>query len=225
MKDTDLWSAVDDYLEEQLVPEEDEFQFALAACDAAGLPAIAVSTPQGKLLHLLARMTGAKRVLEVGTLGGYSTLWLARALPPEGRLVTLELDAKHAVVARANFARAGFADAIELREGPALESLAALHAEGGAPFDLVFVDADKPNNPRYLEWALELTRRGSVIVLDNVVREGAVLDATSDNPAVRGTREAIAFVGTHPRLSATALQTVGAKGYDGFLLALVTADA
>ncbi|MFN8587167.1 MAG: O-methyltransferase [Candidatus Eisenbacteria bacterium] len=225
MHDTSLWSAVDDYLEEQLVPEEDELQAALAACDAAGLPAIAVSTPQGKLLHLFARMIGAKRVLEVGTLGGYSTLWLARALPPDGRVVTLELDAKHARVARENFARAGVADRIELREGPALESLAALHAEGVPPFDLVFVDADKPNNPGYLEWAVKLTRRGSVIVLDNVVREGGVLDAASDNAAVRGTRAAIEFVAAHPRLSATAIQTVGAKGYDGFLLALVTADA
>ena len=224
MKDTDLWSAVDDYVEEQLVPEEDEFQEALAACDAAGLPAIAVSTPQGKLLHLLVRMSGAKRVLEVGTLGGYSTLWLARALPADGQVVTLELDAKHARVARENFARAGLTGRIEVREGPALELLAALHAEGVAPFDFVFVDADKPSNARYLEWALKLTRRGAVLVLDNVVREGGVIDATNDHPAVLGTREAFAFVGSHPRLTATALQTVGAKGYDGFLIALVTAD-
>lgn len=225
MKDTDLWSAVDDYLEATLVPEDDDLQHALAACDAAGLPAIAVSTMLGKWLSLLVRLRGAKRVLEVGTLGGYSTLWLARALPADGRVVTLELDPHHARVARENFARAGLADRIELREGPARESLAALQAEGVPPFDLVFVDADKPNNPHYLEAALALTRTGSVIVLDNVVREGRVIEADSDDEGVRGTRAALAMVGAHPRLDATALQTVGPKGYDGVLVAIVTADA
>lgn len=225
MKDTDLWSAVDDYLEATLVPEDDDLQHVLAACDAAGLPAIAVSTMLGKWLSLLVRLRGAKRVLEVGTLGGYSTLWLARALPADGRVVTLELDPTHARVARENFERAGLADRIELREGPARESLDALRAEGVEPFDLVFVDADKPNNPHYLEAALALTRAGSVIVLDNVVREGRVIDATSDDAGVRGTRAALAMVGAHPRLDATALQTVGPKGYDGVLVALVTADA
>lgn len=225
MKDTDLWSAVDDYLEATLVPEDDDLQHALAACDAAGLPAIAVSTMLGKWLSLLVRLRGAKRVLEVGTLGGYSTLWLARALPADGRVVTLELDPAHARVARENFERAGLADRIELREGPARDSLAALQAEGVEPFDLVFVDADKPNNPHYLEAALALTRAGSVIVLDNVVREGRVIDATSEDEGVRGTRAALAMVGAHPRLDATALQTVGPKGYDGVLIALVTADA
>ncbi|MBI5168728.1 MAG: O-methyltransferase [Candidatus Eisenbacteria bacterium] len=221
MRDTVLWAAVDDYIEEQLVPEEDGMQEVLAACDAGGLPAIAVSTAQGKLLHLLARMHGAKRVLEVGTLGGYSTIWLARALPEGGRVVTLELDAKHAAVARANFARAGLAHAIELREGPAADSLAALHAEGAEPFDFVFIDADKPGNPVYVDWALKLLRDGGVLVLDNVVREGGVIDAASENSAVLGTRAAIERLSREPRVSATAIQTVGAKGYDGFLLALV----
>jgi predicted O-methyltransferase YrrM len=223
MKDSDLWSAVDDYIEEQLIPEEDGFQPALAACEAAGLPAIQVSTAQGKLLHLIARMQGSRRVLEVGTLGGYSTIWLARALPDGGRVVTLELDPKHAAVARDNFMRAGLGAVIELREGPALASLERLHAEGAEPFDLVFIDADKPGNPQYIEWALKLTRRGSVIVLDNVVREGALVDAASEDPAVRGARQAIELLSSEPRVSATVLQTVGAKGYDGFALALVVA--
>ncbi len=221
MRDTVLWAAVDDYIEEQLVPEEDGMQSALAACDAAGLPAIAVSTAQGKLLHLLALMHGAKRVLEVGTLGGYSTIWLARALPEGGRVVTLELDPKHAEVARGNFARAGLSGRIELREGAAADSLAALHAEGVEPFDFVFIDADKPGNPVYVDWALKLVRPGAVLVLDNVVREGAVIDAASANPAVLGTRAAIEAIARDPRVSATVIQTVGAKGYDGFLLALV----
>ncbi|MBK7369482.1 MAG: O-methyltransferase [Candidatus Eisenbacteria bacterium] len=198
-------------------------QAVLAACDAGGLPAIAVSTAQGKMLHLLARLHGAKRVLEVGTLGGYSTIWLARALPEGGRVVTLELDAKHAAVARANFERAGLAHVIELREGAAADSLAALHAEGVAPFDFVFIDADKPGNSVYIDWALKLLRDGGVLVLDNVVRDGAVIDAASDNPAVLGTRAAIERLSREPRVTATAIQTVGAKGYDGFLLALVRA--
>ena len=223
MRDTNLWAAVDDYIEEQLIPEEDDMQAVLAACDAGGLPAIAVSTAQGKMLHLLARLHGAKRVLEVGTLGGYSTIWLARALPEGGRVVTLELDAKHAAVARANFERVGLAHVIELREGAAADSLAALHAEGVAPFDFVFIDADKPGNPVYIDWALKLLRDGGVLVLDNVVRDGAVIDAASDNPAVLGTRAAIERLSREPRVTATAIQTVGAKGYDGFLLALVRA--
>lgn len=223
MRDTNLWAAVDDYIEEQLIPEEDDMQAVLAACDAGGLPAIAVSTAQGKMLHLLARLHGAKRVLEVGTLGGYSTIWLARALPEGGRVVTLELDAKHAAVARANFAQAGLADRIEVLEGPALESLPKLAASAPRSFDLVFIDADKPSNPDYFAWALELTHRGSVIIVDNVVRDGAVIDAASTDPSVQGVRRLMARVAAEPRVSATALQTVGAKGYDGFLLATVIA--
>lgn len=218
-----VWTEVDQWVESRLLPPDAALTGALAACEAAGLPAIQVSPPQGKMLHLFARMVGAKRILEVGTLGGYSTIWLARALPAGGRVVTLELDASHAAVARGNFERAGLADVIELREGAAADSLAALHAEGAAPFDLVFIDADKPSNPLYIEWALELTRPGSAIVLDNVVREGGILDAASENPAVLGTRAAIELLSRNPRVSATVIQTVGAKKYDGFALALVTA--
>lgn len=218
-----VWTEVDQWVESRLLPPDAALTGALAACEAAGLPAIQVSPPQGKMLHLFARMVGAKRILEVGTLGGYSTIWLARALPAGGRVVTLELDASHAAVARGNFERAGLADVIELREGAAADSLAALHAEGAAPFDLVFIDADKPSNPLYIEWALELTRPGGAIVLDNVVREGGILDAASENPAVLGTRAAIELLSRNPRVSATVIQTVGAKKYDGFALALVTA--
>ncbi|NBE55695.1 O-methyltransferase [Streptomyces boluensis] len=216
------WNAVDAYFTELLAPSDDALDEALRASDVAGLPRIAVAPNQGKLLQLLAQIQGARRVLEIGTLGGYSAIWLARALPADGRLVTLEANAAYAEVARANLARAGVAEVVEVRTGTALDSLAALVDEGAEPFDLVFIDADKPNNPHYLEWALRLTRPGSLIIGDNVVREGAVADADTTDPRVRGVRDFLAMTAEHPRLSGTALQTVGSKGYDGFSLARVT---
>ncbi|MFE1958182.1 O-methyltransferase [Streptomyces sp. NPDC059479] len=217
------WTAVDRYFTDQLAPADEALTAALAAADAAGLPAINVAPNQGKLLQLLARVQGARTVLEIGTLGGYSTIWLGRALPDDGRLISLEYDATHAEVARASLARAGLDKIAEVRTGPALETLPVLEAEGAGPFDFVFIDADKPNNPHYLEWSLKLTRPGSLIVVDNVVRNGAVTDPTSTNPSVVGTREMIDLIAANPRLSATAIQTVGVKGYDGFLLARVLA--
>ncbi|MDI9887250.1 O-methyltransferase [Streptomyces sp. HNM0645] len=216
------WNAVDAYLTDLLVPEDDALRSAVAASDAAGLPQIAVAPIQGKLLHLLALTQGATRILEIGTLGGYSTIWLGRALPADGQLVSLEYSAAHADVARANLARAALDKNVEVRVGPALDSLAALEAEGTAPFDFFFIDADKANNPHYVEWAVKLSRPGSVIVVDNVVRGGSVLDATSEDPAIVGTRRMFEVVSEHPRLTATAVQTVGARGYDGLLLARVT---
>jgi predicted O-methyltransferase YrrM len=218
------FEAVDRYLGELYVPAEDALTATLVANAAARLPAIAVSPMQGKLLQILARMVGARRILEVGTLGGYSTLWLAGALPADGRLITLELDARHATVARANFVRAGLADRIEVREGPALKSIEALHAEGADPFDFFFIDADKVNSPNYVTWALKLAHPGSVIVIDNVIRDGAIIDPNSRDPAVLGTRRLHDLLASEPRLSATAIQTVGDKGYDGFAIALVIAD-
>jgi predicted O-methyltransferase YrrM len=218
------YEAVDQYLAERYAPGDDALTAALAANDAARLPPIAVSATQGKLLQVLARMIDARRILEIGTLGGYSSLWLASALPPDGRLVTLELNARHAAVARSNFVRAGVADRIELREGPALESLAKIQAEGADSFDFFFIDADKPNSPNYLNWTLKLAHRGSVIVIDNVIRDGAIVNPGSRDPAVQGTRRLHDMIAAEPRLSATAIQTVGAKGYDGFTIALVTAD-
>jgi predicted O-methyltransferase YrrM len=218
------FEAVDQYLAEHYAHGDDVFAAALAANEAAGLPPIAVSPTQGKLLQILARMVGARRILEVGTLGGYSSLWLAGALPAGGRLITLELNPRHAAVARDNFARAGLADRIEVREGPALKSLEKLQAERAESFDFFFIDADKVNSPNYLTWALKFAHRGSVIVLDNVIREGAILNARSRDPAVVGTRRLHDTLASEPRLSATAIQTVGDKGYDGFAIALVTAD-
>jgi predicted O-methyltransferase YrrM len=220
----ETWTAVDQYLAEKLKLSDPALDAALAASAAAGLPAISVSPAQGKLLHLLARMQGARSILEVGTLGGYSAIWLARALPPGGRLVTLEIDPKHAEVARASFAGAGLADVIELRLGRAVDTLAELAAEGRGPFDFVFIDADKPSNPDYFRWALKLTRRGSVIIVDNVIRKGAVIDAASDDPRIHGVRQLNDLMAAEPRVSVTAVQTVGSKGYDGFALALVVAD-
>jgi predicted O-methyltransferase YrrM len=217
------WTAVDEYFGARLVPEDEALQAALRVSEEAGLPPIGVAPNQGKLLQLIAQIQGARRILEIGTLGGYSTIWLARALPDDGRLVSLEADPAHADVARRNLAHAGLAGRTEVRLGPALDTLAALADEGAEPFDLVFVDADKPNNPRYLEWALRLTRPGSVIVCDNVVRGGGVADADSADPGVRGIRDFTELMGRNPRLSATAVQTVGAKGYDGFALARVVA--
>ncbi|WP_437839884.1 O-methyltransferase [Sorangium sp. So ce1153] len=219
------WSAVDRYITDLLVPSDAALDAALGDSAAADLPPINVAPNQGKLLHLLARIQGARSILEIGTLGGYSTIWLARALPAGGRLVTLELDPKHAEVARANIARAGLADVVELRLGRALDTLPALAAEGRGPFDFIFIDADKPSNPDYFAWALKLSRRGSVIVVDNVVRKGAVADPESADPNVQGVQRLNKLIAAEPRVSATAVQTVGSKGYDGFAIALVTADA
>jgi predicted O-methyltransferase YrrM len=215
------WSDVDGYFADLLVPPDAALEAALAANRAAGLPAMDVAPNQGKLLHLLARMCGARRVLELGTLGGYSTIWLARGLPDDGEVVTLEAVAAYAAVARQNIDRAGLAARVSIRVGPALESLARLVAEGAAPFDLVFVDADKPNNPVYLRWVLQLTRPGSVIVADNVVRDGHVVEADSPDDRVRGVRTFLEMLAAEPRLDATAIQTVGSKGWDGFALAVV----
>jgi predicted O-methyltransferase YrrM len=219
--DQRLWTAVDRYISERLLPPDPALDAALEASAAAALPAIAVSPNQGKLLHLLARIHSARSILELGTLGGFSTIWLARALPPGGRLLTLEVNANYAEVARENIARAGLADLVELRVGPALEALPQLAAEGLGPFDLVFIDADKQNIPEYFEWALKLSRRGSLIVTDNVVRAGAIADPACADPRVEGARRFHELLAAEPRVSATTIQTVGLKGYDGFTLALV----
>jgi predicted O-methyltransferase YrrM len=212
-----LWENVDRYISETLVQPDDALAAALEASDAAGLPPISVSPAHGKLLWLLARTLGAKRILEIGTLGGYSTIWLARGLAPGGRLVTLEALEKHAAVARKNLARAGLADRVEVRIGKALDTLPQLVG----PFDLAFIDADKQNNPEYFRWALKLSRPGSLLVVDNVVRDGAVIDARSRDAAVQGVRRLYELIAAEPRVSATAVQTVGVKGYDGFAIALV----
>jgi predicted O-methyltransferase YrrM len=215
------WDAVDAYLADRLIAPDQALDEVLAANKAAGLPAIDVSPLQGKLLHLLARLIGARRILEIGTLGGYSTIWLARALPEEGLVVTMEANPRHAAVARANFARVGLETRIDLRVGPALEALPVLESQGVGPFDLIFIDADKTNNPNYLAWAIRLGRPGSVIVVDNVVREGAVLTPDNADPSVQGTRKLFDLLASEPRLSATAIQTVGGKGWDGFALAVL----
>jgi predicted O-methyltransferase YrrM len=215
------WSAVDAYFDSALHLTDDALEAALAANHSDGLPAIDVSPAQGKFLHLLARMVGAKRILEIGALGGYSSIWLARALPQGGRLVTLEISPKHAKRARENLAHAGLADRAEVRVGPALDLLAALKNEAGAPFDFVFIDADKPNNANYLKAALNLARPGAVIVCDNVVRDGTIADAASRDPNVLGARALFDTIANEPRLSGVGLQTVGAKGWDGFAIALV----
>ena len=223
------WTAVDDYITGLLVPEDAALKEALADSAAAGLPPIAVTPNQGKLLGLLARILRARRILELGTLGGYSTIWLARALPAGGRLITLEANAGYAEIARANIARAGLAERVELRVAPALETLPRLVDEGAGPFDLIFIDADKQNNPGYFEWSLKLSRPGTLIVVDNVVRGGAILDPDADDPTVgndgiRGVRrffELLAAGVGGGSIEATAIQTVGDKGYDGFALAIV----
>jgi len=216
-----LWSAIDDHIVGILSPSDPALDQALADSKAAGLPAINVAPNQGKLLQLLAQTIGARRVLEVGTLGGYSTIWLARALPSDGRLITLEYSPVHAEVARANIARAGLADIVEVRVGAALESLPRLAAENPEPFDLVFIDADKENNPHYFTWALKMTRPGGLIIIDNVVRAGSVIDADSQDPNVLGIRRMYELIAAEPRVTATAVQTVGSKGHDGFAIALV----
>ncbi|QJW97416.1 O-methyltransferase [Frigoriglobus tundricola] len=218
------WDAVDRYLGDLLIAPDPALDAALADSAAAGLPAINVSPMQGKFLHLLARIRGATNILEIGTLGGYSTIWLARALPPNGTLVTLESEPGHAAVARANIERAGLTHRVELRLGRAIDTLPQLATEGRGPFDLVFIDADKPSTPDYFRWALRLTRTGSVIVVDNVIRNGAVADAASDDERVRGIQEFLKRAAAEPRVTTTAIQTVGAKGYDGFAIALVTSD-
>jgi len=219
--DEATWSAVDEFITSALIPADEALAVALRDTEAAGLPPINVTPAQGRLLHLLAQTQGAKSILEVGTLGGYSTIWLARALPPGGRMLTLELNPGTAKVARANLARAGLDAIVEVRVGPALDSLRELCARKPAPFDLVFIDADKVNNPAYFRAALELTRSGSLIIVDNVVRDGEILDEHSGDASVRGTRELYAVMGAEPRVTATAIQTVGAKGYDGFAIARV----
>jgi predicted O-methyltransferase YrrM len=217
----DIWDDVDGYTADLLVHEDDALKAAVEQSAAAGLPPIAVTSSQGKLLHLLVRMHGATSVLEMGTLGGYSTIWLARALPEDGRLVTLEVEPHYAAVAAANIARAEVADRVEQRVGPAIDSLRALAGEGAGPFDFIFIDADKSGTPQYFEWALELSRPGSVIITDNVVRGGALVDPSSDDPGVRGMREFHELLAAAPGATGTTIQTVGSKGYDGFTLALV----
>lgn len=221
MSEARRWTEVDDYVVERLVGPDRDLDAALADSAQAGLPPIAVSAPQGKLLHLLARVIGARRILEVGTLGGYSTIWLARALPDDGRLISLELEEKHARVARANVERAGLSHRVEVRVGPALDTMAELVHEQADPFDLVFIDADKERIPAYFDLAVTLGRPGTVIITDNVVRNGALADAAATDPRVLGVRAFHEMLATRPDVESTTIQTVGAKGYDGFNLAVV----
>jgi predicted O-methyltransferase YrrM len=214
----EIWAAVDEYFGKHLLTPDKVLDEALASSTANGLPAIAVSPLQGKQLLMLAQMQNARNVLEIGTLGGYSTIWLARALPADGHLVTLEFSPKHAEVAQANIARAGLSQLVEIRVGPALESLPRLAAEKKGPFDFIFIDADKDNNPGYFEWALKLSRPGTVILVDNVVRDGAVADDQNAEPSIAGIRRMHEMLAENPRVAATAIQTVGVKGYDGFTL-------
>jgi predicted O-methyltransferase YrrM len=216
-----LWTAVDQYLGGLLAPSDEHLDAALEANRKAGLPAIDVSPLQGKFLHVLVQMTQAKRVLEIGLLGGYSTIWIARALPRGGRIVSLEFSPKHADVARANLRRAGLLSRVDIRVGPALESLPVLASERGGKFDLIFIDADKGNNPQYLDWALKLSRRGTVILVDNVARHGTVIDAKSKEADIVGTRRCLEIMASNPRLSAFAMQSAGVKGLDGFAMAVV----
>jgi predicted O-methyltransferase YrrM len=216
-----MWSDVDNYIVESLLPHDRVLETVLKTNRDNGLPPIDVSPAQGKFLNLLVRMSGARLILEIGTLGAYSTIWMARALPKGGRLVTLEFDPLHATVARENIAAAGLADTVEVRQGRAIDTLPKIHAEGFYPFDFIFIDADKPSNQAYLDWALRLSRPGTVIVCDNVVRGGAVTDALSGDRNVQGARAAFEAMGDQSRLSATALQTVGSKGYDGFAIGIV----
>jgi predicted O-methyltransferase YrrM len=215
------WIAVDDYLALRLVPGDDALEAALAASSEAGLPPIAVSALQGRFLQLLVRLVGARHVLEIGTLGGYSAIWMARALTPDGRLVTLESSPRHAAVARANLERARLADRVDVLVGPALENLPTLPGRGYGPFDLVFIDADKANNALYLRYAVDLARPGAVVVVDNVVRHGTVADVDTANPDVLGIQEMLNLVAVTDTLDATVLQTVGSRGYDGFLVGIV----
>ena len=221
MSPKEQWAAVDQYLSDLLLPVDPILNSVLEASAAAGLPSINVSPTQGKLLNLIARMCGAKRILEIGTLGGYSTIWLARALPADGKLITLEAEPRHAKVATANIDRAGLSNLVEIRLGPALQTLSQLVDQKSPPFDFIFIDADKPGYPDYLEWSLKLSRPGTVIVADNIIRDGGVIDPNHKDPRVQAVRKFNQMLGSNPRLSATALQTVGSKGYDGFAVALV----
>jgi predicted O-methyltransferase YrrM len=221
VSDERTWEQVDAYVERYLLDDDPALAQALRDAEAAGLPKIAVTPSQGKQLQLLARSIGTRRVLEVGTLGGYSAIWLARALPPGGRLITLEREPRYAEVAAASIARAGLAEAVEIRVGAALDTLAQLAAEAPEPFDFVFIDADKAHTPDYFQLALELTRPGAWIVADNVIRFGALVDPDDQTPDVLGNRRLHEMLANEPRVSATTIQTVGAKGYDGFTLALV----
>lgn len=216
------WAAIDAYIAENFLEADPALDAALAASEAAGMPPIHVDPLQGKLLMMLAASLGARNILEIGTLGGYSTIWLARGLANGGRLITLEMNPDFADVARKNLANAGLADRIEVRVGPALDTLAALHAEDAGPYDLVFIDADKPNTSNYFDWAVKLSREGTLIVVDNVVREGAILAAQSDSAHVKGLRDFFAHAGANPYVTATAFQTVGSKGHDGLAIVRVT---
>jgi predicted O-methyltransferase YrrM len=222
LRGQDQWSAVDSYIADLFLVPDPALEAALASSAAAGLPAISVSPTQGKLLHMLARVQGARRILEIGTLGGYSTIWLARALPADGRLISLEVDPKHAEVARANIARAGLANVVEIRLGSALDTLPKLVSEGRGPFDLIFIDADKPGYADYLKWSLKLARKGTLIIADNVVRKGAVADPESTDENVQGIRKFNEALAAEKRVTTTVIQTVGSKGYDGLALIMVT---
>jgi predicted O-methyltransferase YrrM len=220
----ELWTAVDNYIKEKMVPADAVLTQALQNAKDAELPAIAVSPTQGKQLHLMARMCGARKILEIGTLGGYSTIWMARALPAGGKVITLELDPKHAAVARKNFELAGLTNVIELRLGSALESLPKLAAERAGPFDLIFIDADKVNIPGYFEWSLKMSHPGTVIIVDNIIRDGAVIEPDHKDPNIQGVRRFNEMLAKETRVSATEIQTVGEKGYDGFALVVVNAS-
>ena len=219
------WAEVERYITDTIIRPDSALDEALRSSAEAGLPKISVSPPEGMMLMLIARMNGARRILEIGTLGGYSAIWLARALPLGGVLTTLEIDAKHAKVAAANIKKAGLSRVVEIRRGPALETLPKLEAEGKGPYDVIFIDADKPSNPEYFDWAIRLSRPGSVIIVDNVVRDGAVVNSKSRDPNVRGVRRLNAMMAAEPRVLATEIQTVGSKGYDGFAVAMVIPPA
>lgn len=221
----DLWTAVDGYISDLFIAHDFALEAALDSSKAAGLPTINVSPAQGKLLNLLARVQGARKILELGTLGGYSTIWLARALPPEGHLISLEIDPRRAEIARANIARAELAHAVEIRVGPAADSLQQLLAEGRGPFDLIFIDADKPGYAEYLQWSLKLSRPGTLIIADNVIRKGAVADPASADENVQGIRKFNVALAAEKRVTTTVIQTVGCKGYDGLALILVTGNS
>ena len=221
MSDEQKWTEVDHFIADLFVHPDPALDDALKAARDANMPAIEVAPSHGKLLMLLATIRGAQRILEIGTLGGYSTIWMARALPADGRLISLEASAEHAAIARANIERAGLSDRVEVRVGQALDALPALAAEGAAPFDMVFIDADKENNPAYFEWALKLARPGTIIIVDNVVRYGAITDSATGDPRVKGARNVLELIAGESRVAATAVQTVSIKGHDGFALAVV----
>ncbi|OMD92344.1 methyltransferase [Paenibacillus odorifer] len=221
MNQTTTWDKVDQYITERLIPQDAVLEEVLVTNQQAGLPPFDVSPSQGKFLNLLVQMKGARRILEIGTLGGYSTIWMARALPSDGQIVTLELDPIHAQVAKANLSLAEVDHLVELRVGDALEQLSQMKQEGVEPFDFIFIDADKPNNPNYLKWSLQFSQPGTVILGDNVIREGEVINENSEDARVVGVREFYDLLAEEPRISATAIQTVGSKGYDGFVLGIV----